>query len=320
MTGGRDNCLACGRPRATCHCAAVARVDNRTPILLLQHRRERDHPFNTARILEQALTQLTTIIGYVPDFARQALPLQPGAGLLYPSDRALPLTAETALSQLVIVDGTWHHAKTMLRDVPSLRALPHYRLTPPVPGRYRIRREPTADALSTLESTVLALRILEPDTPGVDQLLKAFELMVDRQLAHPRHQRQWRRKRDLAIAFRDYHPALIRGRRCSSWSHMERPHPDTDPRSPCTWAAIRLGSGASVHRGVAAHAPALRASRSCRTSSYPAPRSPRAVSRRPSFGKPGADFLRPDDTLVVYHPATAKLATGAGRTGGVPTD
>ena len=45
-------------------------------------------------------------------------------------------------------------------------------------GLAAIDREP--------EATVAALRALEPDTTGLDQLLDAFDSMVDRQLAHPK--------------------------------------------------------------------------------------------------------------------------------------
>jgi len=39
--------------------------------------------------------------------------------------------------------------------------LSHYRLAPAQPGRYRIRREPQLDYLSTIEAIVAALRILD---------------------------------------------------------------------------------------------------------------------------------------------------------------
>ena len=76
--------------------------------------------------------------------------------------------------QLVIIDGTWHHAKTIVRDMPALHYVPRYRIAPDEPSRYRIRREPSAMFLSTVEATVAALRVLEPQTRGLDQQLGAF--------------------------------------------------------------------------------------------------------------------------------------------------
>ena len=115
--------------------------------------------------------------------------LKPRAGVLYPGTDATllgELPEDQRPDQLLILDGTWHHAKTMMRDIPLLQSLPHYRLAPAEPSCYRIRREPNPLALSTVEATIAALRVLEPDTPGLDRLLAAFVAMIDHQLGHPR--------------------------------------------------------------------------------------------------------------------------------------
>lgn len=117
------------------------------------------------------------------------LSLGSNAGLLYPSRAAKTineLPCEQMPEQLVIIDGTWAQSKTMLRDLPRLRQLPCFQLAPSQPGQYRIRLEPTSTSLSTVEATVQALQAIEPDTPHVDQLLSAFDAMVQRQLDHPR--------------------------------------------------------------------------------------------------------------------------------------
>ena len=83
-----------------------------------------------------------------------------------------------------MIDGTWHQAKTIFRDVAQLQKLPCYRLSPSSPGQYRIRLEPDSQSLSTLEATVAALKVLDSDTDGLDQLLSAFRKMVHDQLDH----------------------------------------------------------------------------------------------------------------------------------------
>ena len=148
------------------YCAAIPTIDNQTEVLILQHVRERFHPFNTARIVHKALQNSKLLIDHTPGFAA-GLPLKPRAGLLYPGPEATlisDLRRDERPEQLVILDGTWHHAKTMVRDVAALRALPRYRLAPAAPSRFRIRREPSATALSTVEATVAALQVLEPET------------------------------------------------------------------------------------------------------------------------------------------------------------
>jgi DTW domain-containing protein YfiP len=184
----RDRCYACYRPAVDCFCNVIPTIANKTKVLILQHMRERAHPFNTARIVHRALENSSLLVDHTINLATK-LVLKPGAGLLYPGpDAALldHLPVGQRPQQLVIVDGTWHHAKTLLRDIPQLHGLPRYKLAPSSPSRYRLRREPSAVYLSTLEATVAALRVLEPATWGLDQLIAAFDCMVERQLAHPR--------------------------------------------------------------------------------------------------------------------------------------
>ncbi|QDU28118.1 DTW domain protein [Anatilimnocola aggregata] len=179
----RDRCYGCFRPVYDCFCAAIPTIDNTTEVLILQHRQERFHPFNTARIVRQALRNSALLIDRPRQLANR-LKLKPGAVLLYPGPDAQLLTSDFAErpEQLVILDGTWHHAKTLMRDIPALQSLPRYQLAPSAPSRYRIRLEPSNEYLSTVEATVAALRVLEPQTSGLEQLLQAFDRMVEQQL------------------------------------------------------------------------------------------------------------------------------------------
>ena len=181
----RVRCYDCYRPIANCFCAVVPSIANRTAVLIVQHRRESFHPFNTARIVRLALQNSTLVVDHTQRISER-LVVRSRAGLLYPGP------ASTLLSklpegqrpeQLVVVDGTWHQVKTLVRDVAAIRNLPQYRLAPTEPSNFRIRLEPNAAALSTVEAVVAALRMLEPKTTGFEQLLQAFDLMVDRQLA-----------------------------------------------------------------------------------------------------------------------------------------
>jgi hypothetical protein len=115
----------------------------------------------------------------------EQMQLSPNARLLYPHPDsplidAMPIDQRP--DQLVVLDGTWHHAKTMVRDIPRLQRIPKVQLAPAVPGRYRIRREPNRYALSTLEAVVSALKILEPDLRDLDRLLHVFDSMIESQL------------------------------------------------------------------------------------------------------------------------------------------
>lgn len=185
----RERCYTCYRPVSACFCHAIPEIDNRTQILILQHVKERFHAFNTARIVKAALKRCDLLVDQTTNLATTSLPLYPDAGVLYPGPGAVPLErlpADRAPSQLVILDGTWHHAKTLMREIPALQKLPRYCLTPESPSGYQIRRPPSDTALSTLEAVVAALEALEPETSKIRELLTAFQQMVNDQLRHPK--------------------------------------------------------------------------------------------------------------------------------------
>lgn len=245
----KRRCYGCFRPAADCFCAEIPTIDNRTEVLILQHRREQFHPFNTARIVRKALRNSQLIVGH-PKLLAAELSLKPGAGLLYPGpDAALlsELSPEARPEQLVILDGTWHHAKTMLRDIPALQKLPRYRLAPTAPSRFRIRREPNAASLSTVEATIDALRMLEPDTAGFGRLLDAFLVMVERQFEHPKAEYGWRSNARRGQTFRNIPRALLGDLANVVVAYGESASRDaSNPhavRPPIYWVAERLGTG-----------------------------------------------------------------------------
>jgi DTW domain-containing protein YfiP len=217
--------------------------------LILQHRRERFHPFNTARIVHKGLRNSQLLVDHLSNLAAR-LRLAPRAGLLFPGKAAQlisNLTADQYPEQLVVLDGTWHHAKTLFREIPALQSLPQYRLAPTSPSHYRIRRPPSHMALSTVEATVAALRIIEPETNGVDQLLRAFDTMVERQLAYSSSPTNARFRRHRNCTFKNIPLALLGDLRDIVVAYGEAPagQRGTKRRAepPIYWVAQRLVSG-----------------------------------------------------------------------------
>jgi DTW domain-containing protein YfiP len=307
----RDRCYGCFRPQDDCFCDAIPVIHNQTNVLILQHVRERYHPFNTARIVRKALQNSRLLVGDPKGLAATNLPIRTRAGLLYPGSAATlisDLPPDQRPGQLVILDGTWHQAKTMFRDIPALHELPQYKLAPDSPGRYRIRREPDATSLSTLEAATAALCALEPATSGFDQLLEAFETMVDRQLARLKSKNGWRRNArrhqngtntprvlvgDLAhvvVAYGESAPGG-RGKKCGL-------------QTPVYWVAQRLGTNerfASAIEPGSALTDQFLGHLELTERDFADPLSHEA------FRTAWANFLHPADTLVVYHQSTLLL-------------
>jgi DTW domain-containing protein len=251
----RTVCYECHKPKSLCVCARVPRVDNHTGVIVLQHPRERLHPIGTARFAKLGLSKVRVEVAWDAGNREHEPPswLPDGAALLYPSASARDireLPAESRPKHLIVIDGTWHTARTLYRDKVWLDRLPKLRFTPDQPSRYRIRREPKDDFVSTLEAIVEALRVLEPDLGGLDALLGAFDEMIDEQLVFiqrgstiprtcERRPRQWRRTPKALIE--DFDRLVV------TYAESSRADPRA-PRSVVQFAAVALASGEEFER------------------------------------------------------------------------
>jgi DTW domain-containing protein YfiP len=164
--------------------------------VLLQHPREANLAICSAWLTRLALANAELHRGVrfeehprVREVVRAA-----GTALLYPGPGAVPAGAGAAPATLVVIDATWLQAERLLRDNPSLAALPRIGLTPPAESGYReLRREPGPGHLSTIEAVALALGAFEGDPERFAPMGAAFRRAVDLQLAcirerrNPRH-------------------------------------------------------------------------------------------------------------------------------------
>jgi len=107
-----------------------------------------------------------------------------GVALLFPGPGAVEPWAlpDGPPATLVVLDGTWNQARKMLARSERLQRLARVAFTPTAPGAYRIRREPAAHCLATVEAVVQVLGRLEHDPERFLPLLRTFEQMVDQQL------------------------------------------------------------------------------------------------------------------------------------------
>lgn len=311
----RKRCYQCFRPLPLCFCEAIPQIDNRTEVLILQHLGERAHAFNTARIVKKALRRCRLITDHNRRFDSNHLPIQASAGLLYPSADALALNelcpAERP-EQLVVIDGTWSQAKTIVRDVLQLRDLPCYRLAPTQPGRYRIRREPDEQSLSTLEAVVAALGTLEPDINDLHLLQSAFDQMVEDQLSqtasrvNPRQKSQRAGLRFVPAALlQDSHNLIVGYGEATPGQLLER----ASVPVPVNWVAERLGTGERFSC-------CLRQKSRLTDAAFEHMRLSAAdiavATSQDEFCERWREFLCPNDVLVVHHQRTAQLLQNCG--------
>lgn len=307
----RRTCYACFRPEAYCYCSLLPRINNRTGIIILQHPRERFHPIGTARIVERSLERVRVEIDHERRFARDsgALQLPPNTGLLFPgrdSTQLAGLAPEQRPEHLVVLDGTWHHASTLYRDVRALHRLPRFAFVPEEPSRYRLRREPQRDYVSTVEAVAQCLRLLEPETRDVDRMLAVFHTMIDRQhAAQTQNFQGGRPRRARAKESRALPRALVEDYERLVVVYGESVPAATPPGSELVqWVAHRLSTGETF-------------STLLRPSVVPSAQhlAHLKLSASELAEAPGADafpaewqrFIRGDDILATWNPTALKL-------------
>jgi DTW domain-containing protein YfiP len=187
----RTQCARCLRPETHCLCALIPQLDSRTRVLVIQHPSEVGHALNTARLAVLGLINAELVVGEVIEDLNGLLN-RPGylARLLFPGDDAQTLQVNAGGSDtphgqpllLVVPDGTWRKARKLLHLNPALAALPRVTLGAAATSRYRLRKAPGPDALSTIEAITHALNTLEaPQT--FNELLLPFDALIDGQIA-----------------------------------------------------------------------------------------------------------------------------------------
>lgn len=184
----RSICERCRRPTVVCYCAHISTLPTRTKIVLLQHPRERRMGIGTANMAHLALPNSIVRVAY--DFSRdrvvQSILTEPSSSLvavLFPGPDArdvATLPPEQELT-LIVLDGTWSQARSLLRSNPAIAALPRVAFSPKKPSDYRIRRQPAELCVSTIEALAEVLSIVEPPGLSFERLLDPFHAMVKKQ-------------------------------------------------------------------------------------------------------------------------------------------
>jgi len=330
----RTRCYGCHRPIDRCFCHRIPEIENKTEVVILQHKRERLHPFNTARIVRRSLKKSQLFVDHTSQLAEvfSRLSLSPMVGLLYPGEDSCildNLPDDQRPDQLIVLDGTWHHTKTLFRDIPRLRTLPKYRLAPIYPSQYIIRREPDVDFLSTLEATVAALKCLEPETLGLDELVNSFVEMIQSQLSLPqadfgsrrRHHRQSCSIKNIPKAIRqslervvvvygETAPGFVKtgfvktGVDKAGVDKISQEHP-----KPVYWVAERLVSSERFEQPICSDS--VLSESFLKHLMLPANVFEKAMSFE-EFRKEWEAFLQPNDIVAFYYPNVSKLLSGIG--------
>jgi DTW domain-containing protein YfiP len=185
----RAFCYQCRRASVACLCGRIEPQNNQLRVVVLQHPDESSHARGSAIIAELGLQQYTRWVG--EDFTSHE-PLQQllqrhadELVLVFPAEHARSLQqaqAEKPIQVLLFIDASWRKARKIWQINPQLQQLQCCYLEPSQPSAYRIRKVPQAGYLSTLESIVEALRIVEDAPDAYQPMLDLFAEMIDFQI------------------------------------------------------------------------------------------------------------------------------------------
>jgi DTW domain-containing protein YfiP len=218
----RPTCPRCWKAVPTCYCHVLRPFAAPVEFVILQHNYEAKNSIATARMAHLSLTNSRLVIGrdFDGDARVDRLLAEPGRRnvLLYPRADAEPLDDVLAASLppgaeplvLWVLDAKWSHAPKMLRLSPAVRALPATAFVPVQESRFRIRKQPNAKCLSTIEAihTVIDRHAALAGHAGRehDALLDVFQHLVLQQLdfcdweRESRHAASKRRRHERARA------------------------------------------------------------------------------------------------------------------------
>jgi DTW domain-containing protein len=194
----RQRCPQCRKAEKTCYCHLVSPFESKPRFVILIHRGEARNSVATGRMAHLCLTNSLLIEG--ADFSENEIVNQivndPSLypAVLYPSRTAVNLSnlSQKDRSQLVpnnrelvlfVIDGTWSTARSMRRLSTNLKQLPEFCFTPTRPSTFKVRKQPHAGCLSTIEAIHQILGILTPDNSH-DHLLNVFDFLVRTQVAY----------------------------------------------------------------------------------------------------------------------------------------
>ena len=182
----RAFCTECNKALAACICNAICAIDNQHFLHILQDPSEQNKAIGTARILDLSLSKVKLTVADTFDVSQFDLT---NTFLVFPSEQSetIDVLKKNAQinndSQFILLDGSWKKAYKLLMTNPFLQSLPKLSINVQEQSRYRIRKSPREDGLSTVEAGYYLLSELENNDQKFLPLLDVFNKMIDFQIA-----------------------------------------------------------------------------------------------------------------------------------------
>ena len=177
--GNREKCYKCYRPKLSCMCRYVTKVETDAKFIILMHPKEFKKVKNGTGFfthLSLSNSELFIDTEFTNHKRVNEIISEYESFVLYPSADAIdisktsPIKSSDKKMAIFIIDATWSCAKTMLRDSKNLNTLNYISFTTSKTSRFEIKEQPASYCLSTIESTLCILENL--DFLGLENISK----------------------------------------------------------------------------------------------------------------------------------------------------
>jgi len=194
----REVCYLCFRPKSSCMCRHISPIETKSRFVILMHPKEFKRTKNgTGHFTNLSLRNCEIFVGI--DFTehkeinRIIADPDNNCYVLYPHAESINLNEERIGTEgkqnvLFLIDATWPCSRAMLTASPNIDALQKVSFTHEEVSGFRFKQQPKAYCLSTMESTLCVLKLLnahrveEIPQEKLDHFLDPFEAMVEYQI------------------------------------------------------------------------------------------------------------------------------------------
>jgi len=195
--GDRQKCYKCYRPKSSCMCSHIKSFETNTKFVILMHPKEFKKTKNgTGRFTHLSLKNSELFVGI--DFTNHKrineIISTCRAYILYPSKDAINLStqklSESKEIVIFLIDSTWSCASKIFTESKNLQNLQHMSFDSTKLSQFKIKEQPKDYCLSTMESTLTVLELLNEQgieniqQRNLDDFLNPFHEMIKYQLKY----------------------------------------------------------------------------------------------------------------------------------------
>ena len=194
----REKCYECYRPKKSCMCEYIQKIPTNTKFVIIMHPKEfKKTKNNTGRFTHQSLPNSKIYIGIDFNNHEEINAIindkNNSCYVLYPHINSIKLNNQTIQQEnknnvIFIIDSTWPCSHKILAVSKNISALPKVSFVHDKSSAYKIKTQPNKYCLSTIESTLCVLELLNKhqieniNQSSLDTFLKPFEKMVKYQI------------------------------------------------------------------------------------------------------------------------------------------